>query len=59
MLYKNSIMAFETKVVAKVILKDNWKSKSKFKLTIGIPDKSIQSKYIEKNVLNLKIIWMK
>ena len=51
---KNSIMPFETKVVAKVILKDNWKLKSKFKLTMGIPDKSIQSKYIEKNELNLK-----
>ena len=51
---KNSIMPFETKVVAKVILKDNWKLKSKFKLTMGIPDKSIQSKYIEKDELNLK-----
>ena len=51
---KNSIMPFETKVVAKVILKDNWKLKSKFKLTMGIPDKSIQLKYIEKDELNLK-----
>ena len=51
---KNSIMPFETKIVAKVILKDNWKLKSKFKLTMGIPDKSIQSKYIEKDELNLK-----
>ena len=52
---KNSIMPFETKVVAKVILKDNWKLKSKFKLTMGIPDKSIQSKYIQKDEQNLKI----
>ena len=51
---KNSIMPFETKIVAKVILKDNWKLKSKFKLTMGIPDKSIQSKYIEKDEQNLK-----
>ena len=51
---KNSIMPFETKIVAKVILKDNWKLKSKFKLTMGIPDKSVQSKYIEKDELNLK-----
>ena len=51
---KNSIMPFETKVVAKVILKDNWKLKSKFKLTMGIPDKSVQSKYIENDELSLK-----
>ena len=51
---KNSIMPYETKVVAKIILKDNWKLKSKFKLTMGIPDKSIQSKYIEKDEENLK-----
>ena len=51
---KNSIMPFETKIVAKVILKDNWKLKSKFKLTMGIPDKSAQSKYIEKDEVNLK-----
>ena len=51
---KNSIMPFETKIVEKVILKDNWKLKSKFKLTMGIPDKSVQSKYIEKDELNLK-----
>ena len=51
---KNSIMPFETKIVAKVILKDNWKLKSKFKLTMGIPDKSIQTKYIEKDEQNIK-----
>ena len=46
---KNTIMPFETKVVAKVILKDNWKLNSKFKLTIGIPEKAVQIKFIEKN----------
>jgi len=51
---KNTIMPFETKIVAKVILKDNWKLKSKFKLTMGIPEKSIQTKFIENDELNLK-----
>jgi len=40
--------------VAKVILKDNWKLKSKFKLTMGIPEKSAQIKYIESDEKNLK-----
>ena len=51
---KNTIMPFETKVVAKVILKDNWKLKSKFKLTMGIPEKAAQMKYIEKDEKELK-----
>ena len=51
---KNTIMPFETKVVAKVILKDNWKLKSKFKLTMGIPEKSAQIKYIEKDEKKIK-----
>ena len=51
---KNTINPFETKVVAKVILKDNWKLKSKFKLTMGIPEKSAQTKYIESDEKNLK-----
>jgi hypothetical protein len=42
-------MPFETKVVAKVILKDNWKLNSKFKLTMGIPEKAVQIKFIEKD----------
>ena len=51
---KNTINPFETKVVAKVILKDNWKLKSKFNLTMGIPEKSAQIKYIESDEKNLK-----
>ena len=51
---KNTINPFETKEVAKVILKDNWKLKSKFKLTMGIPEKSAQIKYIESDEKNLK-----
>ena len=51
---KNTIMPFETKIVAKVILKDNWKLKSKFKLTMGIPEKSAQIKYIEKDEKKIK-----
>ena len=46
---KNRILPFETKEVAKVILKNNWKLKSKFKLTMSIPDKSIQYNYIQKD----------
>ena len=46
---KNTIMPFETKVVAKVILKDNWKLNSKFKLTMGIPEKAVQIKFKEKD----------
>ena len=51
---KNTIMPFETKVVAKVILKDNWKLKSKFKLTMGIPEKAVQMKFIEKDEKKIK-----
>ena len=45
----NRILPFETKEVAKVILKNNWKLKSKFKLTMNVPDKSIQYNYIQKD----------
>ena len=45
----NKILPFETKEVAKVILKNNWKLKSKFKLTMNVPEKSIQHNYIEKD----------
>ncbi len=42
----NRILPFEKKEVAKVILKDNWKLKSKFKLTMNVPEKQIQYNYI-------------
>lgn len=45
----NKILPFETKEVAKVILKNDWKLKSKFKLTMNVPDKSIQYTYIMKD----------
>ena len=45
----NKILPFETKEVAKVILKNDWKLKSKFKLTMNVPDKSIQYSYIMKD----------
>ena len=45
----NKILPFEKKEVAKVILKDNWKLKSRFKLTMNVPDKSIQYNYIQKD----------
>jgi hypothetical protein len=42
----NKIYPFEKEVVAMVILHNNWKLKSKFKLTINVPDRDIQMKYI-------------
>jgi calpain-15 len=43
----NNILPFETKEVARVILKNNWKLKSKFKLTMNVPNKDIQNSYVE------------
>jgi hypothetical protein len=43
----NKIFPFETKEVARVILKNNWKLKSKFKLTMNVPDKDVQYSYVE------------
>jgi hypothetical protein len=45
----NQIFPFETKEVARVILKNNWKLKSKFKLTMNVPSKDVQNSYIEKD----------
>ena len=45
----NRILPFETKVVARVILGNNWKLKSKFKLTMNVPDRDLQYKYIEED----------
>jgi calpain-15 len=50
----NKILPFETKEVARVILKNNWKLKSKFKLTMNVPDKDIQYSYIEKDEKRLE-----
>ena len=49
----NKILPFETKEVARVILKNNWKLKSKFKLTMNVPDKDIQFSYIENDEKSL------
>ncbi len=43
----NQIFPFETKEVARVVLKNNWKLKSKFKLTMNVPNKDIQYSYLE------------
>jgi hypothetical protein len=43
----NKLLPFETKEVAKVILKQDWKLKTKFKLTMNIPEKDIQFRFIE------------
>jgi calpain-15 len=43
----NKVLPFETKEVARVVLKQGWKLKSKFKLTMNVPDKEMQYSYIE------------
>ena len=48
---------FETKEVSRVMLKNNWKLKSKFKLTINIPEKQTQMKYIIEDESMLNIIY--
>lgn len=50
----NNILPFEMKEVARVILKNNWKLKSKFKLTMNVPSKDIQYSYIEKDERKLE-----
>lgn len=50
----NRILPFQTKEVARVILKNNWKLKSKFKLTMNVPDKDIQRTYIESKENDIK-----
>ena len=45
----NKVLPFETKEVARVILKQGWKLKSKFKLTMNVPDKNLQYQYIEED----------
>lgn len=49
----NKIFPFQTKEVATVKLKNNWKLKSKFKLTMNVPDKDIQHSYIENDEIKL------
>ena len=45
----NKILPFETKEVARVILKNDWKLKTKFFLTTTIPEKTVQYSYIMKD----------
>lgn len=51
------IQPFQKVEVARVILKNNWKLKSKFKLTLNIPDKDTQTECIgeEKKALDNEI----
>ena len=49
----NKIFPFQTKEVATVKLRNNWKLKSKFKLTMNVPDKDIQHSYIENDEIKL------
>ena len=50
----NRIFPYESKVVAKVILRNNWKLKSKFKLTMNVPDRELQYEYIKNDDINLQ-----
>jgi calpain-15 len=50
----NRLEPFETKEVARVILKNNWKLKSKFKLTMNIPEKETQMQFIKDDEFKLK-----
>ena len=50
---KDSIKPFESKIIAKILLKENWKLKTKFKLSLGIPEKVLQDKYIENYELKI------
>eukprot|EP00340_Litonotus_pictus_P004981 CAMPEP_0170517410 /NCGR_PEP_ID=MMETSP0209-20121228/3415_1 /TAXON_ID=665100 ORGANISM="Litonotus pictus, Strain P1" /NCGR_SAMPLE_ID=MMETSP0209 /ASSEMBLY_ACC=CAM_ASM_000301 /LENGTH=788 /DNA_ID=CAMNT_0010802657 /DNA_START=138 /DNA_END=2504 /DNA_ORIENTATION=+ len=50
----NKVLPFETKEVARVILKQGWKLKSKFKLTMNVPDKDMQYNYIEQDEINIR-----
>jgi len=45
----NRILPYETMIVARVVLRNNWKLKSKFKLTMNVPERELQNKYIEKD----------
>jgi len=45
----NRILPYQTMIVARVVLRNNWKLKSKFKLTMNVPERELQNKYIEKD----------
>ena len=44
---KNIINPYQTKIIGKILLKNNWKLKTKYKITLEIPSKGIQYQYIE------------
>ena len=46
---KNIINPYQTKIIGKILLKNNWKLKTKYKITLEIPSKGIQYQYIEKD----------
>lgn len=50
----NRLEPFEIKEVARVILKNNWKLKSKFKLTMNIPEKETQMQFIKEDEQKLR-----
>lgn len=50
----NEILPFQVKEVARVVLKQGWKLKSKFKLTMNVPDKNLQYSYIEDDEKNIE-----
>ena len=46
---------FEKKEIVKIILKKDWKLKSKFGLTLNVPDKSIQNNFIKNDIVQANI----
>jgi len=50
----NRILPYESKTVARVILRNNWKLKSKFKLTMNVPDREVQYDYIKEDDMDLQ-----
>ena len=51
---KTIINPYETKIIARIYLKNNWKLKTKFKIFLEIPSKDIQYQYIENDEKKIK-----
>ena len=51
---KTIINPYETKIIARIYLKNNWKLKTKFKIFLEIPSKAIQYQYIENDEKKIK-----
>ena len=51
---KNIINPYETKIIAKILLKNQWKLKTKFKISLEIPSKSTQYQFIQNDEQKIK-----